>query len=143
MNAQGTQMTDAALKEANDAFSRQVSSQVARITEELNRLEHMLSAGMVDRRVLTEFREAVNKVRKTSWHVQCWLDGDPRNLSSLLIEERIIAVSQLAGNLARELQSATGEFSALKGLRESIRKLDDVVREKTFEAQPVASGKTQ
>ena len=54
-------MTDAviresALQEANHAFTKQVTDQVARITSELHRLEQLLSAGMVDRRVLSEFR---------------------------------------------------------------------------------------
>ena len=49
---------EAAIQEANQAFSKQVTNQVARITGELNRLEQLLSAGMVDRRVLSEFRYA-------------------------------------------------------------------------------------
>jgi phage-related protein len=122
-------MTQAALQEADNAFSKQISSQVARITGELNRLEQLLSAGLVDRRVLAEFRDAVNKVRKTSWHVQCWVDGDLENLTSAMIEERIRAASHLASNLASELQSSTGKFSGLRTLKDSIQRLDHVLDE--------------
>jgi hypothetical protein len=123
-------MTDKAIQEANDAFGRQVSGQIARITGELNRLEQVLSAGMVDRRVLTEFRDAVNKVRKTSWHVQCWLDGDLRDLSTMLTEERVRATTQMANMLALELKSSN-EVADLNGLRDAIQKLDRVLQEQT------------
>ena len=122
-------MTDSAIKEANDAFHKQITSQVARITGELHKLEQLLSAGMVDRRVLTEFRDAVNKVRQTSWHVECWLDGDLRDLSCLMIEERIRAMSQLANHLASDLQSSQEKFNGLSNLKDSVQKLDRILSE--------------
>jgi len=54
----GKEMTETLIQEADKAFSKQVSDQVARITSELNRMEQLLSAGMVDQGVLTEFRDA-------------------------------------------------------------------------------------
>jgi len=122
-------MTEVAIKQANDAFSKQISAQVGRITGELNRLEQLLSAGMVDRRVVAEFRDAVDKVRQTSWHVQCWMDGDLQTLSSSMVEEKIRAASQLANHLASDLQEKPGKFSGLPGLRDSINKLDAVLAE--------------
>jgi len=122
-------MTEVAIKQANDAFSKQISAQVARITGELNRLEQLLSAGMVDRRVVAEFRDAVDKVRKTSWHVQYWMDGDLQGLSSSMIQERIRTASQLANFLASDLQENSRKFSGLPDLRDSINKLDAVLAE--------------
>lgn len=90
-------------------------------------MEQLLSAGMVDRRVLVEFRDAVNKVRKTSWHVQCWVDGDLDNLASTMIEERIRTASHLASNLASELQTSTGKLTGLRSLKDSIQRLDRVL----------------
>src|SRR5579884_1188964 len=102
-------MTDAvikeiALKEANQAFNKQITNQVARITGELNRLEQLLSAGMVDRRVLSEFRYAVDRARQTGWQVQTWLDGDGRSLSTLLAEERIQRITRMCNQLAAEME---------------------------------------
>jgi len=122
-------MTEVAIKQANDAFSKQISAQVARITGELNRLEQLLSGGMVDRRVVAEFRDAVDKVRKTSWNVQCWMDGDLQALSSSMVQERIRAASQLANSLASDLQENSRKFSGLPDLRDSINKLDAVLAE--------------
>ena|SRR5579864_2034578 len=128
-------MTEVAIKQANDAFGKQVSAQVARITGELNRLEQLLSAGMVDRRVVAEFRDAVEKVSKTSWLVQCWMDGDLRDLGSSVIAERIHTASQLANQLASDLQSSTEKFSGLSGLKDSIHKLENVLTEEAVTAQ--------
>jgi phage-related protein len=122
-------MTQAALQEADNAFTKQISTQVARITGELNRLEQLLSAGLVDRRVLAEFRDAVNKVRKTSWHVQCWVDGDLQSLASTMIEERIRTASHLASHLASDLQTSPEKFSGLRTLKDSIHRLDQVLDE--------------
>jgi len=52
------------------AYVALVSSQVRRVTQELNKLEQLLQAGMVDRSVLAEFRAAVDQIRKTSWNVE-------------------------------------------------------------------------
>ncbi|HEY6251357.1 MAG TPA: hypothetical protein VI685_15475 [Candidatus Angelobacter sp.] len=122
-------MTGVAIKQANDAFGKQVSAQVARITGELNRLEQLLSAGMVDRRVVAEFRDAVEKVSKTSWLVQRWMDGDLRDLGSSVIAERIHTASQLATHLASDLRASTEKFSGLPGLRDSLNRLEQVLGE--------------
>jgi hypothetical protein len=116
-------MTEVAINQADDAFSKQVSAQVARITGELNRLELWLSAGMVDRRVVAEFRDAVDRLGKTSGHVQCWMDGNLQSLSLMLIEERIEAASQLANLLAIDLQQSPETFSGITQLKDSIHRL--------------------
>ena len=65
------------IDEAERAFGQQVTSQVARVTQELMKLEQLLKAGMVDPSVLMEFRRVVDNVRKTSWSVQQKVVGDP------------------------------------------------------------------
>ena len=115
---------DAALKEANQAFGKQITNQVARITGELNRLEQLLSAGMVDRRVLSEFRYAVDRARQTGWQVQTWLDGDGRELSTLIAEERIRRITRMCNQLAAEMEIPEANFTGLDTMREAIQKLD-------------------
>src|ERR1051326_1379537 len=122
-------MTDAviretAIKEANQAFGKQVTNQVARITGELNRLEQLLSAGMVDRRVLSEFRYAVDRARQTGWQVQTWLDGDGRELSTVITEERIRCIARMCTQLASEMEVQGGTYIGLDSMREAMRKLD-------------------
>jgi hypothetical protein len=122
-------MTDAviketALKEANQAFSKQVTNQVARLTGELNRLEQLLTAGMVDRRVLAEFRYSVDRARQTGWQVQSWLDGDGRELSTLITEERIRCITRMCNQLASEMEVQDGTYIGLDSMREAMRKLE-------------------
>jgi hypothetical protein len=125
-------MTDAVIKEsaiqeANQAFTRQVTNQVARITGELNRLEQLLSAGMVDRRVLSEFRYAVDSARKTGWQVEKWLDGDHRELSTVMIEERIQCITRMSNLLALELEVEAKQFAGVSALQDAMRKLDSAL----------------
>jgi len=121
-------MTEAAIQEANAAFRRQVWSQVTRITSELNKLEQLLSAGMVDRRVVAEFRDAEARISKIGEHVQRWLEGY-QNLSLLLTQERIHAVSRLAKVLAWELPLNKENFSGIGNLKESIGRLERVLNQ--------------
>ena len=88
---------------ADSAFKAQVNAQAARITAELNKLEQLLRAGMVDRRVLISFREAVNRIRQTTWAVQQWLEGGEAALSTTLLKERIHITEQLATQLGSDL----------------------------------------
>jgi hypothetical protein len=128
-------MTDAviretAIQEANHAFTKQVTNQVARITGELNRLEQLLSAGMVDRRVLSEFRYAVDSARKTGWQVEKWLDGDSRELSTMMIEERIQCVTRMSNLLALELEVEAKQFAGVNSLQDALKKLDSALATK-------------
>lgn len=125
-------MTDAVIKEtaiqeANQAFGKQVTNQVARITGELNRLEQLLSAGMVDRRVLSEFRYAVDRARQTGWQVEKWLDGDTRVLPTLITEERIRCIARMCNHLASEMEVEQKDFAGLDSLREAMQKLNTVL----------------
>jgi len=115
---------DAALREANHAFGKQVTNQVARLTSELNRLEQLLTAGMVDRRVLAEFRYSVDRARQTGWQVQSWLDGDGRELSTMITEERIRCITRMCTQLASEMVAQGGTYIGLDSMREAMRKLD-------------------
>ena len=121
---------ETAIQEANQAFTKQVTNQVARITGELNRLEQLLSAGMVDRRVLSEFRYAVDSARKTGWQVEKWLDGDSRELSTMMIEERIHCITRMSNLLALELEVEAKQFAGLDALKDAMRKLDSALAKK-------------
>src|ERR1041385_132185 len=132
-------MTDAVIKEsaiqeANQAFTRQVTNQVARISGELNRLEQLLSAGMVDRRVLSEFRYAVDSARKTGWQVEKWLDGDNRELSTMMIEERIQCITRMSNYLALELEVEAKQYAGMDGLKDALRKLDSALAKESLTA---------
>lgn len=115
------------LDSANKAFKDQVSAQVRRTTAELKKLEQLLSAGIVDRRVLTDFRGAVNRVRSTSWNVECWLGsaekGEP--MSAMLLQERVRLATQLVAQLAPDLHAERShiDLASLQKLRGALETL--------------------
>ena len=113
---------------SDSAFSAQVNAQTERITAELNKLGQLLQAGMVDRRVLVSFREAVNRIRLISWGVQQWLEGGESGLQSLLLKERIRIAEQLTTQLSEDLThlDPTQDLSAL---RQAVEKLSTVLRD--------------
>jgi hypothetical protein len=113
--------------QANQAFQNQISSQISRITAELKRMEDLLRFGMVDRRVLGEFRQAIDCVRTTGWQVERWLDGDERGVSVLLTEERIRVATKLATQLAAEAPLSDKQYSGVRALRDAIHKLDETL----------------
>lgn len=112
------------VQQANEAFQAQVTRQISRITAELKHLEDLLSFGMVDRRVLAEFRQTIDRVRTTGWQVECWLDGDERGVSKLVTEERVRVAATLAAQLASDPSVLDKSLSGLPALKEAVRKLD-------------------
>jgi len=118
------------VESANKAFREQVSGQVRRTTAELKKLEQLLSAGIVDRRVLTDFRDAVNRVRATSWNVECWLEstqkGEP--MAAMLLQERVRLATQLNSQLAPDLH-ADGAQMDIPTLQKLKASLDTLLQE--------------
>lgn len=122
-----TRVDAAVVQQANDAFQAQVTRQISRITAELKHLEDLLSFGMVDRRVLAEFRQAVDRVRTTGWQVERWLDGDERGLSILVAEERVRVATTVAAQLASDPSVLDPKLSGVPALKEAVRKLDQAL----------------
>lgn len=77
-----------------------VNFQLRKTSAELAKVEQAIKSGGVDPRILREFRDAVDYVRKTAWAVQQWQEHqpqehDPQTVLSLLIIERIRRGTQL------------------------------------------------
>jgi hypothetical protein len=79
-------------------------------TEDLMKLEKDIRSGGMDARVLREFRDAVDYVRKTAWALQELQERkaqqrDIATVCSLLTEERVRRATQLIKTLAADLDS--------------------------------------
>ncbi len=119
---------------ADNEFQQQVSQQVQRATAELNRLEQLLKAGMVDHEALTEFRESVNRVRVTGWAVQQALDPASKHDAAVFLTiERVRCATQLSTQLAADLQlsnlNETIERASLETLDKSLQTLCSAVHD--------------
>jgi hypothetical protein len=78
------------------------SFQLKKACADLVRLEYDMRSGSIDPRVLQDFRDAVDNVRKTSWAVQEWQEREskqqnPQGLLPLLTAESIRRATQLCG----------------------------------------------
>ena len=107
-----------------------VESKLRASTADLVELEKLLMSGGIDPRVLREFRDAVDYVRKAAWAVQEWQDrqADHRDTSTvlpLLMYERIRRATDLCNRISADLHDCapegTNELSqALEGLRSQL-----------------------
>jgi methyl-accepting chemotaxis protein len=90
---------------------------------ELQRLAQVIKSGDIDSRVLREFRDAVDHIRKTAWVVQEWQERhmhqrDAQTVLSLLVTERIRRATQLNNDLATDLiaQELSHEIDGISAL---------------------------
>jgi hypothetical protein len=96
-----------------------LESRLKKSTADLLDLERTLVSGNIDVRVLREFRDAVDYVRKAAWAVQEWQDRqskshDTSTVLPLLMFERIRRATQLCKVIATELEDS----SAAEGIPE-------------------------
>lgn len=84
-----------------------VNFQLKKTCADLVKLEYAMRSGSIDPRLLTEFRDAVDHVRKTAWAVQEWQERqfrhhDAHTLLPLLTAERIRRATQLCDTITRD-----------------------------------------
>jgi hypothetical protein len=105
--------------------------------DDLLKLEEAIRSGGMDTRVLREFRDAVDYVRKTAWALQELQERqahqrDTATVRSLLTEERVRRATQISRALASDLDShevtngttgAADLFRAIEGLYQRLASL--------------------
>jgi len=85
-----------------------VNFQLRKTSADLVKIEQTMKSGGVEPRILTEFRDAVDYVRKTAWAVQEWQERqlqkhDPQTVLPLLTAERIRRATQLSKAILTDL----------------------------------------
>lgn len=95
------------LAQPNETFWG-VNFQLRRTSAQLVKLEQAIKSGGVDPRILTDFRDAVDYVRKTAWAVQEWQERqlkkrDPQTVLPLITAERIRRTTQLSKTILVDL----------------------------------------
>lgn len=111
--------------------------QLRRTSSELVKIEQEIKAGGIEPRVLEEFRDAVDYVRKTAWAVQEWQERqmkkhDPQTVLPLITSERIRRATQLSiaittdletHEVTRETAGMTEFFAAVESLYPRVANL--------------------
>ena len=116
-----------------------IAGRVSSAISELRNLENLLLSDDVDPRLLTDFRDALNRTRNTAWAVQQYLaclttEADSTTLIRILAAERIRVTYQLGQGLLKDLENPdpklqTGQllelYRVMKGLTARLAELVD------------------
>jgi hypothetical protein len=104
-----------------------VTFRLKKTSAELLTLEQVIQSGGIDDRVLREFLDAVDHIRKTAWVVQEWQERrvhqrDAQTVLSLLVTERIRRATQLNNDLAADLNAneLSREISGISDLFRAV-----------------------
>ncbi len=93
----------------------ELSSRLRKTNEELQDLQHSVKTGMINVKVLMEFRNATERARQASAAVQQWLEAqgkgsDPYKLMSQVMNQRVEMATQLLQDVTHDLESGDLEF---------------------------------
>jgi len=109
-------MSEAAAAKSELASAVEVSQRLEKVIAELRNLHELLLSGEgLDARILTDFRDALNRVRNTAWSAQQYLaqkttGADSAGVLSLLTGERVRVAYQLCQALQADLKNSEIKF---------------------------------
>jgi len=113
-----------------------VSRRLEKAIAELRSIQKLLLSGEgFDDRILTDFRDAVSRVRNTAWSAQQYAalkatNQDPANVMSVLAGERLRTTFQLVQAIQGDLANSEVKFQAaqLVQLQQAVKALGDELR---------------
>jgi hypothetical protein len=113
----------------------ELSSRLQKTNEELKNLQNSVKTGMINVKVLMDFRTATERARQASAAVQQWLDeqakgGDPYKLMEQVARQRVEMATQLIRDVTVDLESLDVDFDTpgLPALTQATAKLADRLR---------------
>ncbi len=129
-----------AAEDASSAFTNDsISVRLQTVTSELREIHNLLTCSEeADPRILTDFRDALNRVRNAAWAVEQFAnskvsDTDPKTVMSVLAGERVRVTYQLCklveGDLSNsEIKFQIGQLMQLhEATKDLVRNLDAAV----------------
>ncbi len=107
-----------------------VNFQLRKTSAQLAQIEEAIKSGAVDPRILRDFRDAVDYVRKTAWAVQEWQERqlkqhDPYTVLPLIISERIRRATQLSKTISADM-AANDVTRDTVGIKEFFKTLESL-----------------
>jgi hypothetical protein len=111
-------------------YTDELNQEVQTVTAALQKVELMLTTGVVEESVLESFRESVNRVRNTGWIIQKALSEEKGvHAQELLAQERIRCITEMSTQLFNNLEEIeSNQFEGLESLQTSIEELLTIVR---------------
>ena len=108
----------------------ELSSRLRKTNEELKNLQSSVKTGMINVKVLMDFRTATERARQASVAVQQWLDaqgkgGDPYKLMEQVVRQRVEMATQLIKDVVVDLESLDVDYDTpgLSELNQAVRKI--------------------
>jgi hypothetical protein len=126
---------------SSSGVNASISVRLQSVTNELRQIQDLLASEKeFDPRILTDFRDAVNRVRNTAWGLEQYANSrttetDPKTVLTVLAGERVRVAYQLCklveADLANpETQFQKGQLLQLRvATQELARRLGEVVGE--------------
>ena len=122
----------------NTSQSPELSSRLKKTNEELKELQDSVKTGMIDVKVLMDFRAASERARLAGAAVQQWLESqgkgnDPYHLMAQVTKQRVEMTTQLVQDVTRDLESLDVDYDTpgLPKLNQAVRTLAERL-EKVF-----------
>jgi len=99
----------------NPKQAPELSSRLKRTNDELKNLQDSVKTGMINVKVLMDFRTAAERARQASAAVQQWLDAqgkgnDPYQLMSQVMSQRVEMATQLVKDVTRDMETLDVDF---------------------------------
>ncbi|HEY6304952.1 MAG TPA: hypothetical protein VI488_00670 [Candidatus Angelobacter sp.] len=99
----------------NSQESPALASRLGKTNRELKDLQESVTTGMINVKVLMEFRNATERARQASAAVQEWLDAqakgnDPYELMTQVMSQRVEMAVHLLQDVTHDLESGDLEF---------------------------------
>src|SRR5258708_40138584 len=94
----------------------EITSRLKKTDEDLENLQRSVKTGMVNVKILMEFRQAIDHARQSTAAMQHWLEeqartgGDPYKLLPKGMTERMRIVTQLVRDVAHDIDSGDSDF---------------------------------
>ncbi|HLW53135.1 MAG TPA: hypothetical protein VKW06_09855 [Candidatus Angelobacter sp.] len=114
----------------NPYESPELSSRLKKTNQELKDLQTSVKTGMINVKVLMEFRNASERARQASAAVQQWLDtqgkgNDPYKLMAQVMSQRVEMATQLLQDVTHDVESGDVDFETpgLPELTKAVRTL--------------------
>jgi hypothetical protein len=108
----------------------ELSSRLKKTNEELKNLQDSVRTGMINVKVLMDFRNATERARQASAAVQQWLEsqgkgGDPYKLMEQVVRQRVEMATQLIKDVTNDLECLDVDFDtpSLPELNRAVRTL--------------------
>jgi hypothetical protein len=107
-----------------------IASQLRKTEEELKEAQHSVKTGMINVKVLMEFRNATERARQATAAVQQWLEeqgkgNDPYQLMPRVLNERLKMANALLEDVLCDVEGGDIDFETpgLKELHGTVKRL--------------------